>query len=76
MKIHHTRGVYPNGSFKDNGVRSEDLEAHIEYNKNWRFGRALFVDGVLVYNGFVAEEILNKHVGVVRKYQTDTIPYH
>ena len=46
-KIHHTRGVYANGEYKDNAVRAEDLESHIEYNKTFRFGRALLVDGVV-----------------------------
>lgn len=40
MKIHHTRGVYANGEYKDNAVRAEDLESHVEYNKTFRFGRA------------------------------------
>lgn len=76
MKIHHTRGVYANGEYKDNGVRAEDLDAHIEYNKVFRFGRALLVDGVVVHNGYLTDEQLAPHVGVVREYKHDTIPYH
>lgn len=69
MKIHHTRGVYPNGEYKDNAVLAEHLEGHIEYNKTFRFGRALFVDGVMVYAGLgVSDEILAKHTGVVNTY--------
>jgi hypothetical protein len=75
-KIHHTRGVYPNGDFRDNAVSAEDLEGHIQYNKFWRFGRALFVDGVLVYAGHVSKEILDKHTGVVNTYTKASDRYH
>lgn len=30
--IHTTVGFYPNGSWKSNGVPSEDLAEHIAYN--------------------------------------------
>jgi hypothetical protein len=55
--IHTTVGVYPNWRFlgehgyKTNGVLPEHLESHIEYNKTFRWGRALFVDGKCVYPG-------------------------
>lgn len=75
MKIHHTRGVYNNGEFKDNGVLAEDLAAHIEYNKTYRFGRALLVDGVVVYNGYLSNEQLIPHIGVVKTYTRSTAPY-
>lgn len=76
MKIHHTRGVYNSGAFKDNAVRAEDLESHIEYNKTFRFGRALLVDGVIVYNGYLTDEKLAPHVGVIKEYTKDSRPYH
>lgn len=50
--IHTTIGVYSDGSYKVKGVKSEDLASHIEYNKNFRFGRALIIDGEVVYNGY------------------------
>lgn len=43
--MHVTVGVYMNGQYKYNIVRDEDLENHIKYNKIFRFGRGLFVDG-------------------------------
>jgi hypothetical protein len=52
---HVTIGVYANDTFKTNIVRPEHLEDHIEYNKLWRFGRALFVDGKCVYPGYLDE---------------------
>lgn len=54
--FHHTRGVYANGEFKDNGVAPEDLEIHIEYNLTMRPGRAFFVDGVCRNRGYLSEE--------------------
>ena len=75
-KIHHTRGVYANGEYKDNAVSAEDLESHIEYNKTFRFGRALLVDGVVVYNGYLTDEQLAPHIGVVRSFTRDSHPYH
>lgn len=42
---HLTLGIYSNGQYKFNVVRDEDLESHIEYNKTWRWGRLLYVDG-------------------------------
>lgn len=75
-KIIHTRGVYPNGDYKDNGVLQEDLDNHIEYNKTFRFGRALFVDGKCVYEGIgVSEKLLKKHTGEVRHFSHETAPY-
>jgi len=58
--IHTTIGLYPNGDTKINGVDSAHLEGHIEYNKQFRFGRALFVDGKLVYKGLVPKDVIEK----------------
>lgn len=51
MANHLTLGIYANGQYKYNVVREEDLENHIEYNKTFRFGRLLYVDGERVYDG-------------------------
>lgn len=51
MANHLTIGVYSNGDWKYNVVRDEDLESHIDYNKTFRFGRILYVDGKRVYDG-------------------------
>jgi hypothetical protein len=75
-KIHHTRGVYLNGEYKDNAVLHEHLESHIAYNKLYRFGRALLVDGVIVYNGYLSDADLAPHVGVVNNYTRCSAPYH
>ena len=77
--IHTTIGVYPDGSTKINGVLDENLESHIDYNLVMRPGRALFVDGKCVHEGFVAKGILktietdlkNKPIVMTK----DTAPY-
>lgn len=56
--IHTTIGVYPDGSFKINGVLTEHLKDHIDYNKKMRFGRSLFVDGKCVHKGYLDDETI------------------
>lgn len=77
-KIHHTAGFYANGDHKSNGVKSENLKDHIEYNVSWRPGRALFVDGKCVHQGYLSQdkcdEIEKKLEGATM--DKDTAPYH
>lgn len=79
-KIHTTIGIYPNGSFKTNGVSEKNLEQHIEYNKTMRFGRALLVDGEIIHYGSFNKRDLNKLIEENNfkqfKINTDTAPYH
>lgn len=84
-KIYTTIGVYPNSeigniaSVKVNGVLEEHLKSHIDYNKTWRFGRALFVDGVCVYEGYVDPEKLKKWAKALESFPVlvkCTAPYH
>lgn len=56
MKIHTTIGLYPNGDYVINGVLPEDLESHIDYNKRYRYGRALLLDGECIYKGTLSNE--------------------
>jgi hypothetical protein len=58
--IHTTIGIYLDGSYKVNGVQDQDLNSHIEYNKTFRFGRALIVDGKIVHLGYFKLEALQK----------------
>lgn len=79
-KIHHTRGIYPNGSHKDNGVAAKDLESHKEYNLTFRPGRALLIDGKCVYPGInVSQEIIDKHEAELaakpKVFEKATLPY-
>lgn len=77
--IHHTRGVYPNGDYKDNGVSSENLGEHIYFNIRCRPGRALFLDGFCIYEGCggVSEELIVKHMEMLEGVTADkdTAPY-
>ena len=82
-KNHLTLGVYTNGQYKYNVVRDEDLESHIEYNKTWRWGRLLYVDGERVYDGCLKEESLPMYDEIARNFYENnnvnmnkpTIPY-
>lgn len=53
---HLTVGVYKNGDFKTNCVPDFELEGHIKYNTEMRWGRGLFVDGKCVHAGYLNEE--------------------
>ena len=44
------------GVYKGNIVRDEDLEDHIQYNKKFRFGRGLFLDGKCINQGYLSGE--------------------
>ena len=77
-KIHTTVGVYPNLSYKMNGVTPENLEGHINYNKEWRLERALFVDGKCVYKGIFSDDklkVAQKIVDSSEPIKTNTQPY-
>lgn len=56
QKIITCCGVYNNGDKVFNGVYEEDLPFHIQYNKDFRFGRALFVEGKCVHKGYLTQE--------------------
>lgn len=51
MANYLTLGVYASGQYTYNVVKEEDLETHIEYNKAFRPGRLLYVDGKRVHDG-------------------------
>lgn len=80
---HLTLGVYPNGQLAVNVVRPEDLESHIEYNKTFRFGRLLYVDGKRVYGGCIKEEYLEPYDKIAEEFYSNnnvdmndaTLPY-
>lgn len=78
--IHTTIGLYANGDTKYNGVANEDLAAHIAYNKQARWGRALIVDGECVYDGFVSKKLIEKTIEAYKSnpviFDKPTNPYH
>lgn len=79
QKIHTTIGVYPDLSFKMNGVSEDLLEQHVQYNRENRPGRALFVDSKCVLKGGLSEEqiIIHEQLFKAEKYKMnkDTRPY-
>lgn len=62
-----------------NGVSSENLENHVNYNTIMRFGQALFVNRELVHEGYLvnpdtllkAKNIISK----IPKKREDEAPY-
>jgi hypothetical protein len=75
--IHTTIGLYPSGEYKVNGVKSENLGEHIAYNMNKRWGRALFLDGEMIYKGNVKGNMLVdfKDKAIRFRSDKDTAPY-
>ena len=77
--MHYTVGVYMNGQYKVNVVRDEDLDDHIQYNKTFRFGRGLFLDGKCVHQGYLSGEQVRNWENKISKMNIDlskpTIPY-
>jgi hypothetical protein len=77
--IHTTIGVYANGDRKTNGVPSEDLATHIWYNLKFRPGRAFFVDGICLNNGYLHEDRIAELEKEFKenpiKIERDTAPY-
>lgn len=68
---HITIGVYSDDSYKVNIVKEEDLNSHIEYNKTFRFGRALFVDGLCVNKGYLSKEKVNEWTDRIKTMNID-----
>ena len=53
---HVTVGVYPNDSCYINVVRPQHLHSHVNYNVEYRTGRALFIDGKCVIKSHLSDE--------------------
>lgn len=49
--MHKTMRIYPNGDYVMNLVQADHLYTHIAYNKSYRPGTSLFVDGKLIKSG-------------------------
>lgn len=79
MIIHHTMGVYNDGSRKHNGVAPQHMESHIKYNLDNRPGRAFFVDGVCLNHGYLSQERIDVITAELREHPVPqtrvTAPY-
>jgi len=77
---HVTIGVYANESYVINVVLPAHLDYHIEYNKVMRFGRALFVDGKCVHQGYLPAYKVAEWENKIKTMKVDTskpsIEYH
>lgn len=71
--------IYNSGSVTINNVRPEHIEEHIKYNKTFRFGCALVVDGVIHNEGYLGVDRINSIVEEIdiSKYSSFTeLPYN
>lgn len=68
---HITIGVYLNDSYKINIVKEEDLVSHIEYNKVFRYGRALFVDGKCENQGYLSDSKVKEWEDKIKQMDID-----
>lgn len=59
---HVTIGVYSNEEYKVNIVKDSDLDGHIKYNKVFRPGRMLFVDGKYTVGGMEKDEYKQQRI--------------
>lgn len=59
-KLHLAVGFYPNGDFRINHIRDQDLVNNIKYNRKYRPGRFYFVDGKYVCGGLFAQPTQSK----------------
>ena len=67
-KNHLVLNIYASGDYKYNVVKDSHLEENIEFNKTWRFGRIIYVDGKRVYNGCIKEEALGKYDEIAKDF--------
>jgi hypothetical protein len=58
-------GLYPSGDYRRNVVRPEHRESHIGYNILMRPGRALILDGEVIYRGSVSPEVIEAFLSKV-----------
>lgn len=82
---HLVLNIYASGNYKYNVVKDSDLEDNIEFNKQWRGGRLIYVDGKRVYGGCIIEDALGEYDEIAKDFfenkaknidmLTPTIPY-
>lgn len=71
---HLVLNIYASGNYKYNVVRDCDLKDNIEFNKTWRFGRIIYVDGKRVYDGCIVKEALSKYDDIAKEfYENNTV---
>ena len=73
MSNHITIRVYPNKDYVINVVSDKHLEDHLAYNRDFRFGCLMYLDGARVQNGCRKEEYLQKYDDFVKTINLDRI---
>ena len=68
---HLVLNMYANGEYVFENVSQSELKAYIEYNKLWRFGRLIYVDGKRVYNGCIENGYLEKYDKIAKKFYSE-----
>lgn len=86
-RINHSRRIYNSNDVVDNHVAYDHLDDHIRYNKEMRFGTALFINGVCVNRGYLGKErcdafeieikkmIEEEHLISKLQLKSPTVPY-
>ena len=69
--LHHTRRVYPDGTFVDNVVAEIDIDRHIEFNMVTRPECAFFVDGRCRTYGYIPKE---RCISIEKELEQNPIP--
>ena len=69
---HISVGVYANGDHIINIVRDEHIIGHIEYNQQFRPGRALFVNGECINKGYLKDESVDKWKEKIKEMNIDS----
>jgi len=69
---HISVGVYANGNHVVNIVKDEHISDHIEFNKRFRPGRALFVDGKCLNQGYLHDEVIIKWKDKIKVMNIDS----
>lgn len=65
---HLVLNLYSNGEYLFEYVSNNELKNYIEYNKKWRFGRLIYVDGKRVYNGCIEKGYLDKYDKIAKDF--------
>lgn len=73
MSNHITIRVYPNKRYVINIVSDENLKDHLAYNRDFRFGCLVYLDGKRVQNGCRKEEYLQEYDDFVKTISLDGI---
>lgn len=63
---HLVLNLYASGDYTVDKVNDIELRNYVEFNKKWRFGRLIYVDGQRVYNGCIKDDCIEKYDTIAR----------